>query len=420
MPRRTLLWFCLLGLGAVVAWPVRAGNWPRFRGPNGTGVAQDKGLPVTWHDQDGLLWKVALPGQGNSSPVVWGRRLFVQTASADGKERQLLCLDTRTGKTLWSHAATGRGARTHPKNTLASATPATDGQRVYAAFWDGTDIELVACTVEGRRVWERNLGPFHSQHGPGASPVVYGDRVVLANDQDKKATLVVLDAKDGSIAWQVPRPAYRACYSAPLLRQQPGLAPELIVVSTMEVTGYDLKTGQKNWAWNWSFKGPMPLRTTSSPVLSQDTLLACSGDGGGDRHAVALRLDGAGAGTQARLLWENRKDFPYVPTPVVSAKHVYFVNDLGVAGCYALATGKQVWHERLPGAGTVLSSPILVDGRLYAATESGQVFVLAAEPTFRLLARNSLGEPVRATPAVADGRLFIRGEQHLFCIGKGK
>jgi outer membrane protein assembly factor BamB len=413
-PFRLALWTSLLALA--LAAPAPAGNWPRFRGPNGTGVADDKGIPVHWDEQTGVLWKVPLPGLGNSSPVVWGERLFVQTASADGRERRLLCLDTRTGKILWSQAVPGTKARKHSLNSFASSSPATDGERVYAAFWDGKEVELAAYTVSGKQVWTRNLGPFTSQHGAGASPVVYGDLVYFANDQDGTSTLVALNAKDGSVAWQSQRPAFRACYSAPFLRQDPGSPPELIVVSTMETTGYDPKTGDKDWTWSWKFSAKMPLRTTGSPVYAGGILFACSGDGGGDRHMVAVKLDGHGKDTRARLLWQNKRDFPYVPTILSRGGHLYFVNDRGVAGCYEAKTGKRVWFERL-GGGEFLSSPVLVDGKVYAASQNGDVFVLAAEPTYRLLARNALGEGVTATPAVAGGRLFLRGEHHLFCVG---
>jgi outer membrane protein assembly factor BamB len=400
----------------VTASTARADNWARFRGPNGTGTAADKGVPVQWETQEGILWKVPLPGQGNSSPIIWGKRLFVQTAGADGKDRSLMCLSVRDGKLLWARSVPGTQARINALNTLASSTPTTDGERVYASFWDGKDVVVAAYDFTGKQVWRRNLGGFTSQHGAGASPVVFASKVFLANDQDGTSALVALNAGDGSVAWEGARPAYRACYSAPIVRQPPGARPELVVVSTMEITGYEPETGAKNWSWQWKFTAKMPLRTTASPIFNHNTLIACSGDGGGDRHMIALKVDGQGKGTRANLLWENKKDFPYVPTPLTRGEHVYFVNDRGVAGCYVAKTGKRVWFERLPGA-TFLSSPVLIDGKIYAGSEEGDVFVIAAEPTFRLLARNALGERVRATPAVADNRLYIRGQHHLFCIG---
>jgi outer membrane protein assembly factor BamB len=420
MVLRLLRGSCLLLLGGLIWWPLsasQAGNWPRFRGPNGTGLAEDEDIPSQWNEQTGILWKVALPGMGNSSPIVWGERVLVQSAGPEGKDRQLLCFHTRTGKLLWSRQVPGTPARTHPKNTLASSTPATDGQRVYAAFWDGRNILLTAFDLDGQLLWQRDLGPFVSQHGAGASPIVFGDKVFFVNDQDGTSCVLALDKTDGRVLWQAPRPAFRACYSAPLIRQEAGADPELLVVSTMEITGYDLASGRKNWSWTWKFSAKMPLRTTGSPLLLPGLLVACSGDGGGDRHMVALALEGQGSSTRPRLLWENKRDFPYVPTVLGRGEYLYFVNDRGLAGCYAARTGKRIWYERLSADG-FLSSPILVGERIYAVSESGEVFVLAAAPTFRLLARNSVGDPpVRATPAVGDGRLFLRTAQHLVCIG---
>jgi len=407
----------LIVLGIVAAAvSATAANWPRFRGPNGAGFATDQDIPVQWDGHDGLLWKIELPGVGNSSPIVWGNRLFTQAASRDGNERLLLCVDVTKGKVLWSRTIPGTKAKTHAENTLASATPATDGERVYAAFWDGNIVALVAYDFNGKLLWRRDLGKFVSQHGAGASPVVHGDKVFFANDQDGSATLLALDARSGKTVWQVPRVAYRACYSAPFLVERGGTAPELVVASTGGITGYDPDNGRANWHWTWVFDR-MALRTTGSPIYAQSMIFACSGDGDGSRHMVALRLEGTGNATRPVLAWENKKAFPYVPTVLAYGEHLYFVNDRGVAGCYVARSGEPVWTERLGGAMT--SSPILIHGKIYAANQDGEVYVFAAAPTFHLLAKNSLGERVVATPAVADHRLFIRGQDHLFCIGKG-
>jgi outer membrane protein assembly factor BamB len=388
-----------------------ASNWPRFRGPNGTGIANDKEIPVEFSGKN-MLWQVPLPGLGNSSPMVWNDRLFVQCASKDGKERMLLCLDVKDGSTKWVQKMPAAGARIHKKNTLASSSPGVDADHVYVVFWDGNKIFLNAYTHNGHPAWTRDLGTFSSEHGAGASPIPIGDKVYFANDQDGKSLLMALDAKSGKTVWAKERPAYRACYSSPFVRELPnGKGTELLVVSTMGITGYDPATGEQRWNWQWKFKSKQPLRTTASPVFDHGMLFACSGDGGGDRHMVAVKL-----GDTPTLVWENRKEFPYVPTMLSHGQHLYFVNDKGFAGCYEAETGKKVWFERLEGDFT--ASPVLIDGKIYAANEQGDVFVIAAAPTFQLLAKNALGELIRATPAVADQRLFIRGQQQLFCIGK--
>ncbi len=392
-----------------------ADNWPRFRGPNGTGVAHDKNIPVEWGEGN-LLWKIDLPGVGHSSPVVWGDRVFLEASADRGKSRALLCLEAATGKTLWTRSFAAVPAHIHQLNSLASSTPAVDGERVYALIWDGTRIVLCAHDFRGHLVWQQNLGGFKSQHGVGASPVVYDGRVFLANDQDGKSTLVAFDARTGRPLWQAERRAYRACYSTPFLMKRPGGKRELIVASTTAITGYDPPTGQVNWNWDWKFTARMPLRTTASAVFGPETIFASSGDGSGERHMVALKLEGTADGTKPELMWENKKDFPYVPTMLLWKDHVYAVNDKGIASCHVAATGQALWSKRLEG--TFRASPILVDGKIYAINEAGEVYVFEAGPHYRLLARNSVGEPVSATPAVADGRLFVRGQSRLFCFGK--
>ncbi len=390
-------------------------SWPRFRGPNGAGVSTDKDVPVQWSETEGLLWKTPIPGVGNSSPITCGNLVFLQSASADGKERLLSCLDAGDGKVLWSRSATGSKSRMHPKNSLASSTPATDGARVFALFWDGQDQALNAYDLQGHPLWSRNLGAFASQHGAGASPVVYKDKVYLANDQDGTATLLALDAATGQEAWQAKRTPFRACYSTPFIHEEPGQAPELIVSSTAGITSYNPQSGAVNWDYVWKFTG-MALRTVGSPLFHDGLVIANSGDGGGARHTIAIQPPSRDAGATPSLAWEKTRAFPYVPTMLAWGEHLFYVNDLGVACCCVAKTGKEVWTERLGSA--VSASPILIDGKIYAANEDGTVHVFAAEPTFKLLAKNSICEPVIATPAAADHRLFIRGKTHLFCIGK--
>jgi hypothetical protein len=392
-----------------------ASNWPRFRGDNGAGLAADKDVPVEWNGS-GVLWKTPLPGVGNSSPVVWGQRVFLQSASTDGKERLLLCLNAADGKVLWTRSVPGSPARTHPLNSLASSTPATDGERVYVMFWDGQDILLYAYDFDGTLLWKRDLGRFTSQHGAGTSPMVHDGKVFLANDHDDAAAVVALGARTGKTLWQAERRPFRACYSTPFVQEKPGGGTELVVCSTTAITAYDPETGRENWTWNWTFTSKRALRTTSSPVAGPGMIFASSGDGSGDRHMVALKLQANGGNAKPSLAWQNKRDFPYVPTMLVWGDHVYAVNDAGVASCHVARTGAAVWTERL--GGSMRASPILVNGKVYAVSEQGDVYVFPAAPSFRLLAKNAVGEPVSATPAVADNRLFIRGKTHLFCIGK--
>ena len=408
MQRKLLTGLALLIIPALAL----ASNWPRFRGPNGAGIAMDKGIPIHFDDKDGVLWKTAIPGAGNSSPIVWGDRIFLQTAG-NSDERQLVCIDAGNGKILWSKSEAGGSAKKHQKNTFASSTPATDGERVYANFWDGQRVALFAFDFKGNELWKHDLGTFTSQHGAGASPIVFEDVIILNNDQDGTANLIALKAKSGEVAWEATRRPYRACYSTPFMLVH-GSKAELIVASTGGITSYDPHSGAVNWDWIWDFSGSMPLRTVGSPVYSNGLIVAASGDGSGARHLVAIRANNG----KPELVWELKKRTPYVPTIVAYGDHVFFVNDDGVAGCLRATTGDSVWTERLSGGGNVSASPILIDGKIYAISEEGTAFVYRAADKYELLAKNPLNEPVMATPAVANNCLFVRGKNHLFCIGK--
>jgi outer membrane protein assembly factor BamB len=234
-------------------------------------------------------------------------------------------------------------------------------------------------------------------------------------DPGAKSELIALEAKTGKVAWKAQRKPFRACYAVPFLVEKSEGGKELIVATTGGLSGYDPKDGKEIWHWDWVFSG-MPLRTVGSPIAGDGLVFASSGDGSGARHMVAVRLGGKGDVTKTHLAWEEKKSLPYVPCMLYSQGHLYTVNDKGIAGCYVGQTGKEVWNDRLAQAFT--ASPVLIDGKIYAISEDGMVYVYAAATSFKVLAKNPLGEPVYASPAVADNRLFIRGKTSLYCIGK--
>ncbi|MBY0528374.1 MAG: PQQ-binding-like beta-propeller repeat protein [Gemmataceae bacterium] len=414
----------VFGLGLLVGccWMLsddpeaEAANWARFRGPNGTGVATDTEIPVEFGTEKGVVWKVPTTGVGNSSPIVWGDNIFLETATPDGKERALVCLSTKDGKPKWTKSISSSKGKTHPKNSLASGTPATDGERIYAPFWDGKNVFLYAFDFKGNKLWDRDLGAFESQHGAGSSPVVHGDKVFYNHDQDGAAVIIALDAKNGKTAWEKKRKAFRTCYSTPFILERTDGGAELVVASTAGLTGYNPADGVENWNWVWDFKPAKPLRTVGSPIVSNGLVLAGSGDGDGTRHLVAVKLGGKGDISKDALAWDKRKGSAYVPTMLAAGDHIYYVNDNGMAGCYSAKNGEEPWSERL--GGSFSASPLLIDGKVYAFAEDGNVFVFAAAPKYQLLAKNVLGEVIFATPAVADNRLYIRTKSNLYCIGK--
>jgi outer membrane protein assembly factor BamB len=290
---------------------------------------------------------------------------------------------------------------------------------VYAAFWNGAEIVMAAFDLDGNPQWSRNLGTWTSEHGPGASPVVYQDKVFFANDQDGISHLMAFDAATGDTRWKVERKAYRACYSAPFLLHRFNRKSELVVGSTAGLTAYDPENGSEIWKWTWMWPNPKKaLRTTGSPVFGNGMIYHYGGEGQKTSFAVGVPYGDKGDVADQFVAWRDRNNFPYVPSAIFYRDHLYFVNDRGDAGCYDARTGKRIWQERLQGSFS--SSPVLIDGKLYACNEDGDVYVLAAEPVFRILARNTVGERTVASPAVSNNRLFIRTDQFLICIAKDR
>jgi outer membrane protein assembly factor BamB len=422
-------------LAAALAAPgLSAADWDRFRGPDGLGTAPDTDLPVNIGPNE-ILWKTPIPGRGNSSPIVSRGKVFLQTSTDDNRRRALVCVDAATGKVEWSKDVKGGppSHRIHDKNSMASSTPAADGERVYAVFWDGKNISLTGWDYAGNQLWAKELGTFKSQHGPGLSPMVVDNRVILNVDQDDLAEVQAFDPKSGELVWKKSRTAYRACYTTPFVLHRDGKS-EVIVSSTAGVTAYDPKDGAVNWNWTWVWKpaadapkgkgkgGPGgPLRQVGGPIFHDGLIFCISGDGGGDRHMVAIKPGTTGDVTDSALLWEKKKGTAYVPMVLASGPYLFWIADKeNKAICAEAKTGKVMWEERLPGSKSVSASPVLVNGKVYSVNEDGRIAVFAAEPKFHLLAEAALKEDVFASPAVADGRLYVRGANHLFCIGTKK
>lgn len=406
---------CLLSLSASL--PLHGADWSRFRGPNGSGVA-DGGLPAI--DPKAPLWKVEIPGHGRSSPIVVGGKLFIQTAAVDGKSRTLLCLDAATGQTLWTKDVPGQpvlGKGVHAKNSLASSTPACDGEQVYCVWWDGSGIALHAYDLTGNEKWRTSLGGFVSQHGPGLSPVPHGGLVFVNVDDDQRAELVAIDAKTGEKKWIAPRKKERACYSTPFLVKRGDRPEELILGTTHLITSYEPATGKVNWSYSVPWAGKkMPLRVIGSPVYAGGLFIMSFGDGNGARYMIGVNPEGK---TPVKVWETDRDSIPYVPCMLVKGDLLFWVGDKvgGVACCAEAKTGKIVFSERVttkePSA-----SPVMAGDDILTVAENGDVVVFKAAKEFEQVAKVNLGEPVFATPAVADGRVYIRGGTHLFCFGK--
>jgi outer membrane protein assembly factor BamB len=409
MHRRLPLTFLALALTLTLS---PAADWARFRGPNGSGVADG---PLPKIDPKAPLWKVEIPGKGAGSPIVVAGKVYLQTASKDGKTRTLLSLDAATGKTLWATDLPGATGHTHIKNSLASGTPACDGEAVFCAWWDGSGVALHAYDLAGKERWRQSLGGFESQHGPGMSPVTHGGLVFVNVDDDRRAELVAFDAKSGERKWVADRKAHRASYSSPFVLTRNGKPAELILGTTTAVTSYDPATGKVNWEYKMAWPpGSMPLRVIAPPVYAAGLVVMACGDGGGARYMLGIDPEKS---VPAKV-WELTRETPYVPCILVKGDLLFWVTDKpGLACCAEAKTGKVLWSERaFPKE--VTSSPVMVGDDILAVGETGDVIVFKAAKEYEEVAKANLGQAVFASPAVADGRVFIRGATHLFCFGK--
>jgi outer membrane protein assembly factor BamB len=363
------------------------------------------------------LWRVELPGVGHSSPVLWGEKLFITSAEDDEGKRHLHCLDGKTGKTLWSRDYAFRSYDKHQFNTAASSTPTVDADRVYAAWPTPEAYLVIAVDHSGNELWRRDLGKLATAWGGAASPVVVGGVVMLGVYQEEEGPegfLIGLDKRTGAIRWKVPRQSNgSSAYSSPLVYQPPGGKAEAIFTSTAHgMTSVDPETG----AVNWEAPGLFTLRCVASPVLAGDLIFATAGSGGGSREAVAVRPGAAPSQTKPKLQYRLARGPSYVPTPIAWGDRIYAWGDNGIVTCLKAGTGEPVWNERV--GGDFFGSPVCVAGRLYAVNTKGELVVVAAADQFKLLGRSDLGEVSHATPAVANGRMYLRTLSHVICIGK--
>ncbi len=388
-------------------------SWSRFRGPNGEGkgpVVQFGSKPTL---ENSLLWKTEIPGDGNGSPVTWGKSIYLQSSENNGTQRALVAVDLASGKILWKAELKGATAKVHAKNSLASSTPASGPNGVYSVFWDGTDLISTAHSHDGKILWSTDLGTFKSQHGAGHSPIFHEGKIYVNFDQDNKAEVVALDAKDGKILWRTSRPAYRSSYSTPILRTTPEGKTELVVGSTAGFAGYDPQSGMELWS-SPTKHAKNPLRMVSSPILLPGGLIfGGGGDGSGERQALAVPAGKSGAVP----IWEDLKSFPYVPTSLMIGDNLISVGDKGFLTIHNPANGEQLSQIRLGGAFS--ASPVL-SGKdlLIAVSESGDISLIKpSEPKLKPKSI-ALGEPVFATPALHGGLLLIKGRKTLFCLGQ--
>lgn len=399
------------------------GDWPQWRGPHGDGTSDEKGLPTHWSQTENIAWKVALPEPGNSTPVIWGNRIFVTQPIAAENRRTLMCIDRTNGNLLWQVGTEWLEPDiTHKTNPLCSSSPVTDGERVIA--WFGS-AGLFCFDLNGKELWKRDLGVQKHIWGYGSSPVIHDNLCYLNFGPGERSFLIAVDCKTGQIVWQHDEPIntkgtaeapfanadFYGSWSTPVFRNVEGRS-QLLMSFPFRLCSFDPPSGNELW----TTEGLNALVYTS-PLVSGDVVVAMGGYSG---MAMAIRADATAQGNlpHTNRLWHHPKTKQRIGSGVVHQGHIYIHNDPGIAECFELASGKLVWEKRLAGTkATNWSSVMLADGLCYTISQGGDCHVFRASPEFEEVAKNSLGESSNSSIVTSHGQLLIRTHEHLWCIG---
>jgi outer membrane protein assembly factor BamB len=395
----------LLAAGLITT-PALAGDWAQFRGANG--ASAETGLPVKWGKDENVRWKAELPGRGLSGVVVGGGRAFVTANDGPNQQRLLtLCFDAATGKKLWQRSvwATG-GTNCHPHTCMAAPTPVTDGKNVYALF---ATADLVAYDADGNLIWYRSLtGDYPTitnQVGMASSPVLAGGVLVVPMDNAGESFLAGIDLKTGKNLWKKDRPR-DINWVTPAVRVS-GKTAEVIFQGGTELVAYDAATGERRWSF-----GADRLSTIPSPVIGANNEVLAPG-------AELVALKPGDSGESPTVVWKSNKLAPVgYPTPVYYQGRIFSLTSAGIMRCGNAKDGKLLWDERVKGP--VSASPVAGDGKIYVVSDRGATTVVEAGDKFKVLATNNLDDDILATPAIADGCIFLRSDKFLYCIGAKK
>ncbi len=390
--------------------------WPHWRGPSLQGLVSDSGYPDKWSDTENVLWKVSVPGRGHSSPIIWGNRLFLTTATENGSRRSILCFNRSDGSLLWEIAVPESAVeQVHQKNSYASSSPTTDGELLYAYFGNAG---LIAVDFDGKVAWHAEFGPINLYHGPGGSPLLYKDRIILFQDQmsfgrggnASSGFIVAIDKKTGRELWRKdrnPKPGWGSPIAIRVDDHE-----EIIVSSSRNIEAYNPLTGDVLWNCRGNTMEVIPM-----PVVGHGLVYCCSGRAG---PTIAVRPGGKGDITDSHVVWSTPKGSPFVPSPLLLGDYIYTINDMAsIAACHNAKTGETIGQIRLGVAKRegFSASPVTVDGRIYFINDDGEAFVLSPAPDFKLLHVNSIGESMLASPALVDGKWYFRTDNRLICIG---
>jgi len=380
-----------------------AENYATFRGIGGNGVVYKKNVPTKWNgtSKQNILWKIKTPLQGYNSPIIWGDKLFV--SGADETKREVYCFDRNTGKLLWTHQVknVAGSPSSAPKVTAdtghAAPTLATDGRRVYAIFSNG---DVVAVDMEGNHVWARNLGVMGNHYGHSSSLMLFQDKLIVQYDQKSEAKVMALNILTGKTVWSTPRKV-KISWASPIVVST-GKQTEVILVADPYVASYNPYTGKENWKIDCIFGEVGPSAAYADGVVFATNEYA---------NLSAIKL-----GETPEILWQSDEYMSDVPSPIATKDYLFLITSYGAVACYGSKDGKKLWeHEFSTG---FYGSPVLVNNSIYLIDMKGNTHIFIASDKFNLIATNPLGENSTCTPAFADGRIYIRGKENLYCIGK--
>jgi len=404
--------FLSLILFLIVAAAKADENWPGWRGPRGDGTVRGApNLPVDFDIAKDTVWKTKIPGVGHASPVIWEDRIFLVSADEESQARSLMCFDRISGEIKWSKGVLQSPFEDiHRLNSRASSTPVTDGERIFVSFLDGEKMFVAAYDLEGNQLWQQRPGVFSSKHGYCSCPVLWKNMVIVNGDHDGEAYIVALDQKSGETIWKTERPNKLRSYCTPIIREI-DRRTQLILSGSESVASYDPENGTQHWV----IDGPTE-QFVASLVYNEDLNLLFMTCGFPQKHMFAIRPDGSGNVTKTHVVWRDTAGASYVPSPIAIGDYFLVVADNGVASCFVAETGERHWRERLPGGHS--ASIIAANGLAYFISDEGIVSVLKPGPEFKVIAQSEVGENVYASPAVYGDQFFIRGEEHLFCIGR--
>jgi outer membrane protein assembly factor BamB len=399
-----------------------AENWPGFRGPTRQGISNEKDLPTQWSETSNIVWKTPIPGTGWSSPIVFGDRVYVTTATGEGASFRLLCLDRKTGAILWDKQVLRQQAGHKQRfNSYASSTPVTDGKNVYIVAFDGS---IAAVSMKGDTVWMNRDFEYFSEHGLGVSPLLYKELLIVVFDPsssgpDKKlgwqkpwdkAVILALDKNTGKVRWEGKRGMSRIAHVSPQILSE-GDKDQLISSAGDAIQGFDLATGERIWTVSSPGEGVVP-----SVVVGDGLIFTASGFG--DSAIRVVRAGGKGDVTKTHIAWESADDVPKIPSMLYVKPYLYLVTEAGIAKCFKAATGDVIWQERI--SGRYSASPVWADGKIYFLSDKGTTTVIGDGTNFKVLAKNELNETCKASPAISQQNIFIRSEKHLYCIGQNR